>query len=117
MAYLTAGSNRIDAAAGPGAPARLLLLIGGEPLGERMVMWWNFVGRSHEEIVTYRRNWQSEIGAGDDVGRAGAAGPPAAGTATSSDMPGRSRFGTINGNTLGALPAPVMPNVRLRPRS
>ena len=30
------------------------LLIGGEPLGEQIVMWWNFVGRSHEEIVAYR---------------------------------------------------------------
>ena len=23
-------------------------------------MWWNFVGRSHEEIVEFRREWQRE---------------------------------------------------------
>ena len=32
------------------APVRLLLL-GGPPLGERIVMWWNFVGRSHDEVA------------------------------------------------------------------
>ncbi len=31
-------------------PTRLLLL-GGPPFGEPIVMWWNFVGRTHEEIV------------------------------------------------------------------
>ncbi len=33
-----------------------LLLLGGEPFEERIVMWWNFVGRSHEEIVEFRRD-------------------------------------------------------------
>ena len=37
-----------------------LFLIGGEPLGEEIVMWWNFIGRSHEEIVEYHRLWQAE---------------------------------------------------------
>ena len=35
-------------------PARVLLL-GGAPFGEDLLMWWNFVGRSHDEIVDYRR--------------------------------------------------------------
>ncbi len=26
-------------------------------------MWWNFVGRTHEEIVKFRAQWQAEIGA------------------------------------------------------
>lgn len=40
----------------------LALLIGGEPLGEQIVMWWNFVGRSHEEIVAFRNAYQAEMG-------------------------------------------------------
>ena len=46
-----------------------VLLIGGEPLGEKIVMWWNFVGRSHEEIVDYRAQWQAEIGVEERASR------------------------------------------------
>ncbi len=49
LAYLPAGRTSLTLAAGV-EPLRVLL-IGGEPLGEQIVMWWNFVGRSHEEIV------------------------------------------------------------------
>jgi redox-sensitive bicupin YhaK (pirin superfamily) len=71
------------------------LLIGGEPLGEQIVMWWNFVGRSHEEVVAFREQWQAEvIGGGSRTGR----------------------FGAIDGYDGSALPAPELPNVRLRPR-
>jgi len=38
-------------------PARVLLL-GGTPFGEELLMWWNFVARTHDEIVEYRRLWQ-----------------------------------------------------------
>jgi hypothetical protein len=31
-----------------------LVLLGGELFGEEIVMWWNFVGRSHEEIAEFR---------------------------------------------------------------
>ncbi|MDA8278117.1 MAG: pirin family protein [Actinomycetota bacterium] len=41
------------------------LLLGGEPFGERILMWWNFIGRSWEEIVEARRQWN------DDEGRFG----------------------------------------------
>ena len=30
-------------------------------------MWWNFVGRSHEEIVEFRREWQEQITSGGAV--------------------------------------------------
>lgn len=40
----------------------LALLIGGQPLGEQIVMWWNFVGRTHEEIAAYRAAYQAEMG-------------------------------------------------------
>ena len=35
-----------------------MLLLGGTPFGEELVMWWNFVGRSHDDIVDYRRMWE-----------------------------------------------------------
>lgn len=38
------------------APARIMLL-GGEPFDEGVVMWWNFIGRSHEDIVRLRAEW------------------------------------------------------------
>lgn len=71
------------------SPARLLLL-GGLPFGEELVLWWNFIGRSHDEIVGFRRQWQD----GDE------------------------RFGEVRGyrGRLDRLPAPPVPPVRLRPR-
>ena len=41
-----------------------LLLIGGPPFGERIVMWWNFVGRRHEEVAAYRADWEALLGGG-----------------------------------------------------
>ncbi|MFZ0530261.1 MAG: pirin family protein [Propionicimonas sp.] len=38
------------------APARVMLL-GGEPFDEGVVMWWNFIGRSHDDIVRLRTEW------------------------------------------------------------
>jgi redox-sensitive bicupin YhaK (pirin superfamily) len=71
-------------------PARVLLL-GGPPFNEQLVMWWNFVGRSHDEIVAYRELWAA----------------------------GDSRFGTVRGyhGATQRLPAPALPTTRLRPRS
>jgi len=95
LAYLPPGQRSITLTALDG-PARLMLL-GGEPLGEQIVMWWNFIGRDHDEIVEFRAAWQAELAAG----RA-AAGPV--------------RFGLVPGFQGLALPAPVMPGGRLRPR-
>lgn len=36
-----------------------LLLIGGEPFGEDVLMWWNFVGREKAEISEYVRQWNA----------------------------------------------------------
>jgi len=47
-------SVRIDVQA---ASARALLL-GGEPLGERIQMWWNFVARTRDEITAAWQDWQ-----------------------------------------------------------
>lgn len=33
------------------------ILIGGAPFGERILMWWNFVARTPEEIAQAREDW------------------------------------------------------------
>ncbi len=96
LAYLPPGTRSLALTAGV-TPARLVVL-GGLPLEEEILMWWNFIGRSHEEIVEYRRQWQAEIAAF-------AAGAPA-GTV----------FGRVDGYPGKPLPAPEMPGIRLRPR-
>ena len=57
LAYLGAGRDELvlDAA----EPTRALLL-GGEPLDEQIVMWWNFVGRSRDEISAAYASWQAQ---------------------------------------------------------
>lgn len=71
------------------SPARVLLL-GGLPFAEELVLWWNFIGRDHDEVVEFRRQWQD----GDE------------------------RFGEVHGyrGRLDRLPAPPVPPVRLRAR-
>jgi redox-sensitive bicupin YhaK (pirin superfamily) len=34
-----------------------MILLGGEPFAEEIVMWWNFIGRSHDEVVGFREAW------------------------------------------------------------
>ena len=34
------------------------MVLGGEPLGERIQMWWNFVARTKDEITDAWRAWQ-----------------------------------------------------------
>jgi redox-sensitive bicupin YhaK (pirin superfamily) len=40
-------------------PTRAVLL-GGEPFGEPVIMWWNFVAREREELEAAWRAWQAE---------------------------------------------------------
>lgn len=42
-----------------------MVLIGGAPFGEAIVMWWNFVARTGEEIATARDDWQQRRRFGD----------------------------------------------------
>ena len=46
-----------------GDAARVLIL-GGAPLGEPLYMWWNFVGRSREEIAQAAQDWAAYVGTG-----------------------------------------------------
>jgi len=36
-----------------------LLLIGGQPFNDPILMWWNFVGSTHEEIAQAREDWMN----------------------------------------------------------
>ena len=42
--------------------ATRVLLVGGVPFGERVLMWWNYVARSREEIVVAHRDWTDDSG-------------------------------------------------------
>jgi redox-sensitive bicupin YhaK (pirin superfamily) len=87
LLYLGTGRAEIMLSAGD-EPARAVLL-GGEPFPDELVMWWNFVGRSHEEIAAARTDWETA---------------------------GQTRFGAVHGHGGARIPAPDMPNVRLTPR-
>lgn len=84
MRYLGWGAESVHVRT---AGASTFLLFGGEPLHEELLMWWNFVGRSHEEIEQARIDWET-------------------GT----------RFGTVVNDDNPPLPAPELPHARLRPR-
>lgn len=56
LAHLPTGGSAITLAA-PG-PCRFFV-VGGVPLGERLVMWWNFVARTGEEITVARDAWMN----------------------------------------------------------
>ncbi|WP_112234435.1 MULTISPECIES: pirin family protein [Kocuria] len=110
-----------------GEDAATVLLIGGAPLHEQIVMWWNFVGRSHEEIETWRRAYMEEMGfvapgpdsplapdrAGQPVG--GSELDELLGTAYDDGRP-FPQFGTFPPGQADPLPAPELPNAVLRPR-
>ncbi|HEX6317023.1 MAG TPA: pirin family protein [Gemmatimonadaceae bacterium] len=42
-----------------------VMLIGGPPFTERILMWWNFVARTAEEIAAYRDDWENRRRFGD----------------------------------------------------
>jgi redox-sensitive bicupin YhaK (pirin superfamily) len=101
LAYAAPGRQRLTV---EGHDDLRLVLLGGPPFGEEIVMWWNFVGRTHEEVVAFREEWQAQIirdgavvGDGQDV------------------VDGR--FGVVVDDHLPPIPAPALPNARLRTRS
>ena len=78
FAYLGdgAGTVRLELTAG----SRILLL-GGAPFGEQILVWWNFVGFSKEDIASAQRDWEAD-------------GP---------------RFGRVAGHAGRRLAAPALP--------
>lgn len=81
-----------DRAELPVAGEGRFLLLGGEPFAEELVMWWNFVGRSGEEVARARADWQAEL------------------------LGGTPRFGEVSGFEGDPLHAPELPPTPLRPR-
>ncbi|MCC4268838.1 pirin family protein [Microbacterium schleiferi] len=65
-----------------------IFLLGGEPFPDEIVMWWNFVGRSHDEIVAAREDWENAA----------------------------ARFGHVIDHGPERIPAPPLPGVRLTRR-
>jgi len=94
----------------PGEPLEIeaadlshLLVIGGRPLGEEIVMWWNFVGRDHDEVVQARADWMAQITDNN-------------GTFEDSSEIYDGRFGIVAGDHLPPVPAPSLPHATLKPR-
>jgi quercetin 2,3-dioxygenase len=83
MLYLGCGRRDLRIGSEPGARA---LLLGGEPFDEQIVMWWNFVARTSEEIAAARESWAHG-----------------------------ERFGVVGGYDGDRLAAPPMPAGRLKP--
>ena len=52
------------------APARMLLL-GGTPFTDGLLMWWNFIGRDKADIARYTRDWNEGRGFGEVRGYPG----------------------------------------------
>ncbi|UOG22939.1 pirin family protein [Gordonia amicalis] len=89
LGYLGVGASRLTLTNTSDDAARVILL-GGTPFGEDIVMWWNFIGRTHDEIVGFREEWMAHS----------------------------ERFGQVQGyeGPIQHLPAPPLPHSRLRPR-
>ena len=85
LLYLGTGRDTVEISAPEEA---LIFVLGGEPFEDEIVMWWNFVGRSHEEIVDAREAWEA----------------------------GASRFGHVVDHGAERVPAPPLPGVRLTRR-
>ncbi|MFJ9610294.1 pirin family protein [Kitasatospora sp. NPDC101176] len=86
LGYLAPGATALTLTNTSDTPARTVLL-GGTPFEEEIVMWWNFIGRSGEEIVQARNDWEKGV-----------------------------RFGEVHGYDGGRLPAPELPSIPLKAR-
>ncbi|MGC4933561.1 pirin family protein [Gordonia sp. DT30] len=89
LGYVGLGAQTITLRNRGDEGARILVL-GGAPLDEDIVMWWNFIGRTHEDIVAFREQWMAHS----------------------------ERFGQVQGylGDTQHLPAPTLPGTRLRAR-
>ena len=69
--YFLGRGRRELAVENQAAGAVRLLLLGGEPFGETIRMWWNFVARSNDEIAAARADWEAGRRFGDVRGYPG----------------------------------------------
>ncbi|MEU6387861.1 pirin family protein [Streptomyces sp. NPDC046939] len=87
LGYVAPGDTTLTLTNETDAQARLILL-GGPPFGEEIVMWWNFIGRTHQDIAEARQEWQDAS----------------------------ARFGAVEGYPGDRLPAPALPHATITPR-
>ncbi|MCZ4498792.1 MAG: pirin [Marmoricola sp.] len=87
LGYVAPGPDALELVA---TEETLLLLLGGPPFGEQIVMWWNFIGRDHAEVAAYRAQWQQLL----EDGRS-------------------DRFSLPSADLMPPIPAPVLPNARM----
>lgn len=78
LAYLSSGNAELPLTLKENSR---ILLLGGEPLGEEVLMWWNFVGRTKEELRQAVEEWNAAD----------------------------ARFGSVPGSEQSPTPAPKMP--------
>ena len=86
FAHLPPGQREINLSPAGGPRLARFFVLGGEPFTERLLMWWNFVARTGEEIARARDDWAD------------------------------GRFAEVRGYPGDPLPAPRLPSVPLRPR-
>ncbi|MET8626408.1 pirin family protein [Kitasatospora sp. NPDC004669] len=86
LGYLAPGPTTLTLTNTTDTEARLILL-GGTPFEEQIIMWWNFIGRSQEDITQAREDWMNF-----------------------------GRFGEVQGYPGDRLPAPELPNTPLKSR-
>lgn len=72
----------------------VVMLLGGAPFGEKILMWWNFIARTQAEITEQREQWNQHL----------------------ETEAGLSRFGSFEDQIGGWIPAPELPNVQLSAR-
>jgi hypothetical protein len=85
LLYLGLGRDALELGTADGAR---VMILGGEPFAEEIVMWWNFVGRSHQEIVSFRSGWEQRT----------------------------DRFPPVVSRDERVMEAPAMPTIPLKPR-
>ncbi|MBP2436413.1 pirin family protein [Microbacterium amylolyticum] len=87
LLYLGLHRTGVEVSSREGA---LIFLLGGAPFDDEIIMWWNFVGRTHEEIVEARDAWEARD---------------------------TDRYGIVPGtHNTERIPAPPLPKVRLTKR-
>jgi redox-sensitive bicupin YhaK (pirin superfamily) len=59
LAYLGVGRDELAVEA---REAATVLLIGGEPFESPVLMWWNFVARTRQEVTDAQREWMEPTG-------------------------------------------------------
>jgi quercetin 2,3-dioxygenase len=87
LGFIAPGADAIELTADEDAR---LLVLGGPPFGEKIVMWWNFIGREHDEVVGYRAQWEALLAEGDHT-----------------------RFDLPEDDPMESLHAPPLPNARM----